>query len=472
MKRFWALLLIFSLILPMAFLPSAFCDAEPAASARFGEILDALATFTSYASPQVLSLVEEAEGLLPDTDVQTDYTEEQLAKVAYYRHCFHRDCTVEEMRSKVKFYRYVRYSNADEREYADGEWAAIIDVYSEVVIAIDEADTPEEMTALRNDFFESIHVLPVYQEVYDAWEPVLNEVVNAEISRLAAKINAFRAGVGLPSVTQPIFIAVTTQNCVEDFSAFAEANLTDASSVSSTFANAVTDAVLLGLYADKAEMQSVWDAYRYAVDAATAYASPAEIALNNKKNAAVAALKQAIADSAYIQRLTGADYALYQELPNMMYEQLAEVDSEQEVDRVLGDYLALLEPEALQKPTSRLSGLTIAIIVLACVTVVLFAAYFVMRFRRGAAPKGDKKGAEQMLAELRGLSAEKAQAEGDSPDEAQTAPDEEDMVSDECEPAEPSPSADENGTSVVEEDASSAGSVTASPDDDGEDNHE
>ena len=60
MKRFWALFLILLLILPMAFLPSAFCGAEPENVARFEEVLNTLATYTNYASPQVLALVEES----------------------------------------------------------------------------------------------------------------------------------------------------------------------------------------------------------------------------------------------------------------------------------------------------------------------------------------------------------------------------------------------------------------------------
>ena len=392
----------------MALLPSAFCVAEAENATRFGEILDALAGYTNYASPHVLSLIEEAEPLLDDPDVQTDYDEEQLALIPLYRHYFYRDCVLEEMKAKVKFYRYVRYTVSDEREYADREWDAIVVAYSDAVQAIDEADTQSEMEAIKDAFFAEIHTLPVYDEVFAAWEVVINEVVNGEISLLAAKVNDYRRGVGLPALDAPVFIVVTTENCVEEVKAFAEANLVDADSVTTTFTHALDDAIILGLYADKAEMEGVWESYRYAVNASTGYATPQEISLNNKKTAAVAALRQAIADSTYIQGLKDAsDYKAYQELPNLMQHQLAAVEDEEEVDQVLADYMALLEPEAMIKPKAKMNSLTVAIIVLASVTAALFVAYFILRFVRGRAPKQDRVGAEQMLEELKRMAASK-----------------------------------------------------------------
>lgn len=461
MKRVCGLIVIFILLLPMALLPSAFCVAEPENATRFGEILDTLSAYSTYASPQVLSLVQEAETLLDDPDVQTDYDEEQRARIPLYRHYFYRDCVVEEIKAKVKFYRYVRYTVSDEREYADREWTAILDSYTAAVQAIDEADTQADMEAIRDAFFAEIHALPVYDEVFAAWEAVINEVVNGEISLLAAKINDYRRGVGLPAIDAPVFIVVTTENCVEEVTSFAEANLVDADSVTTTFAHALDDAILMGMYADKAELQGVWESYRYAVNAATGYANPAEISLNNKKTAAIAALRQAIADSAYIQGLTDvSDYKAYQELPNLMQHQLAEVEDEEEVDQVLADYLALLEPEAMIKPKSKMNSLTVVIIVLASVTAVLFAAYFILRFVRGRAPKQDRVGAEQMLEELKRMAAKGGEeAEDDATaDPAATAQDGGEAEYKENENVDSaSDTADQEATVTIESDASSEG---------------
>lgn len=413
MKRSICALLIL-LILLTALLPSAFCVAEPENVARYEEILNTLSTYTNYASPQVLALVEEAEDLLSDPDVQAAYTEEELALVAFYRHGFHVDCVLEEINAKVKLYRYVRYSTADEREYGEREWATIYEAYLSAAQDIDAATVPEDMEAVRDAFFESIHALPVYADIYNGWEPVINEVINAEVARLETKVNDYRASVGLSAVAAPTFIVVTFQNCVDDVAEFARANLEDAESVVSTFTNAATDAKLLGMYASKSEMEGVWDSYRYAVNMSKGRASAEEISLNNKKKEAVATLTQAIVDSSYIQSLKGEDYALYQAFPAMMREQLASVQTEEEVAAVLDDYLALLEPSALHTTDKKLDTLTVLIIVFAVVAVLLFATYLVMRFRKGSTPKKeDRKGAEQMLEELRRMSAEASkQSEG------------------------------------------------------------
>ena len=420
MKRIFVLSLVLVLVLT-AFSPCALFSSAEVDPARLGEILTALSEYDNFASGQVLTLLEEAESLLDYPEVVAAYSQEDLDKVPLYRRYYHRDCTLAEIKSRLSHTnRTVSFSSTDVRRYAEREWSAVLDAYSEAKADVELAATLDDMTGIRTHFFDTIRTFPVYDEVYDAWTLRVEETVNQKIAFVVAKVNAYRAGENMPALAAPVFSANRVSDGADDFQAFTSTHLSDAAAVNAAFSSCLSATLSLGLYAASSDMEACWADYDAAASSATPVVPAAERTLTEAKRRAVETLRAAIEGSAYVQSLTGTDYALYLSFPDLLEHDLAEAESVEEVQAALDGYLSLLEPETIEKPKAKKNVFTILIIVFACISGALFIAYFVLRFARGTGGR-DAGGADKMLAELERLS---SASSPDSPDAALPSADE------------------------------------------------
>ena len=421
MKRFAVILL--TIILLAACLPSAFCLADSPAYTRLTAILEALRTAEDYADPATIRDVEEAESLIADPTVAAECTEEQLAAVAEYRHLSDRAVVLAELHTAVQLYRRVRFADGEVRKYADGEWQTIDRWQTELIQDMSAQTNIEAMRAAVSAYLDRVRTLPVYDEVYDSWELRFNAAVRAEADLLYDKVNRYREGLGLAPLYTPTFIVAMSEDSATEFAAFAAANVTPYEGVVEAYFDALYESRRLGFYVDVARIKAEWSDYEAAVAAVTPVVDQAEIALDTARRQAVETLRAAIEASDYVQSLSGTDLALYRALPQMMEESLASAENEDEVREILDGYMALLTPDALEPARKGLDGLAVAAIVVGAVSVLLFAVYFIMR-RRTTRGGDNTLGAEIMLAELQSMadgeaSYEAESQEGDLPTEGE-----------------------------------------------------
>lgn len=403
MKRFLVLIAL-TVFLLAAFLPSAFCVADEAVVARFGTLLERLDAAANYLDGQVVQDIEEAEALADNADVQAAYSAEDLAKVPAYRLRYEKEVALEDLFVCVKLDRYVRIDR-EERTFAYGEWQRIATLYDEVKDTIGAATAKQDVWSAKQGFYDAVAALPQYDEVYDAYTTRFEAAVQPHADALYQKVNAYRVAEGYVAKEGPIFRLADYYGFVDSFEAYVDANLADGTLVKKTMNDAMAALVEMGLYATEQQMSTVWADYDEAIRAATVAITPDEAILVAAVNQAVATFTQAIADSQYIQSLSGTDYAMYQALPNVLREDLQSAQSVEEVNAMLADYMQLLQPGSYERPQNKLNTLVILIIVMGSVSVVLFAAYFIMR-ARAKANQPAKQDAAVLLSELQAMANE------------------------------------------------------------------
>lgn len=412
MRRVFALALAVILLLA-AFVPSAFCVAEPGDAARFGQLLTDLEGVDNYATGQVKGWIEEAEALLDSADVQAAYSAEDRAKVPLYRRYYDRDCTLVEFRDAVKLNQYVRFAAGDSRTYYREEWAAITTRYNATIQAVEEAETSAAMRQATTAFFAEVGQLITYDELRARWYQCETAVIGRAVDAFAAKVDAYRTAQGLQTMTAPRFDAYSSGAFVESFEAYAAANTADTTTLVNTLRQGIEDVRALDYYAREEQMSPLLSDFATAVEAAVIEAQDVRSALDVVKDHAMDVLRRAIANSQYVASLEDpADVAFYQQaLPELMRVELQSAQTEDEVQAVLAEYLDLLDTPMEGEGTIRPKLDTVAImaIVTGSLSVVLLVFYFVLRVRNKS-KKGDRKGAAEMLAELQTLAAQKGDA--------------------------------------------------------------
>jgi hypothetical protein len=404
MKRTVTIFIIVFLL--AALLPSAFCVAEDNKVQRYGELIDALESKLrgddAYCTQEVLDDIQEAVALASEPAVQTEVGEAQCRRAAFYQEAY---MLLADLAERIKD-KSVQYADSDIRRYAYKEWENVISLYATTVANMREAETVDEMRGLRDRLFDAIETIPVYQDVYEQWTTTVDEVVNAKVVELVDKVNAYRKEKGLKEVHIGKFQVVFVEDCTEDFNAFVQAYLQDADALKAAFASAISATLSLDLYASKAEIETQWSGYSAQVSIAVPHISEQDIALEKAKTDAVDTLNKAIADSTFIASLSEMDRVVIMTFPELMKEELQDAATVEEVNFILTNYLALLEPEAYDlleheetNQKSKISNINIAIIVMGSISVLLFVAYFILRARNKSV-KTDEQGAEDMLREL------------------------------------------------------------------------
>jgi len=404
MKRFVPLLTIVILVLA-AVLPSAFCMAEESVAARFAALLDALEGMENYANGQALGYIEEAEALLDEPEVQQAYDQDDLDKVAVYRLYYERDCSLAELADRVRIGQRVRFGAGEERTYASREWDEIETSYQAAVERICSATSASAMQEAVSSVLAEAMLLPTYSEIYDQWCERYDRVVNREIGAIATRVNAYRRELGVDETEAPTFLVRSAESSSAMFEAYLAANVEDAASIAEAFGNALEATSLLGLYAIEDEMRSVWADYRAATATAALLTPQREVDLSAAIDAAVDTLRRAVANSDYVASASAEDQAFYYALPEVMRREMQNAEDEAEVEEMLALYLARIEADSMVQPKQKLGTLGILMIVTAAISVLLFAAYFVMKRRQP--PRKKDKNATELLAELQAMAAAK-----------------------------------------------------------------
>ena len=429
MKRIFALLLIIFLL--AAFVPSAFCVAEPNDAAAFDQLLadlkaaaentvdaDAVADFATL---EVLGWIERAEALLDSADVQTAHADDWAdvqAEVALYRCYFNRADVIKGFCNKVKLNQYVSFAAGDRHTYYYEEWSTISDLFDATIDAVKAATVRSTMEEAVSSFFEEVGQLVTYDELRSQWYAAEEAVVRDCVAQFVAKVDAARTSRGMAVMAAPYFDVTSASRFVSDFDTYAAANMTDASSLTAALRQGFEGIEALDYYAHEADIRECMQGFGLAVESAAIEPKDVRSGVDIAKDHAMDVLLRAIADSEYVASLSGTDAAYYRQvLPEMMRHDLAETDDAEVVQEILLSYLEMLNLEIVeeQQPKSTLDPIYIAMIVTASLSVVLLILYFILRAKAGP-KKNERKDATVMLAELQALAAQHKAAEAQQND--------------------------------------------------------